>query len=94
MSEKTVTAEHFYTKDFNTYGQTENNFVASQEITVTITLNEYRNLISKNATASAEIEKVRSESYKKDREIERLNAENLSLKEKYYNIIEGPQAEE
>ncbi|HCE4016407.1 TPA: hypothetical protein NER88_000923, partial [Staphylococcus aureus] len=45
MAENIKTEQHYYTKDFSGYRNEEDNFVANQELTVTITLNEYRKLI-------------------------------------------------
>jgi len=74
MSETIKTSEHYYTKDFNTYKQSENNFVANQELTVTITLNEYRNLIGEAAKATAKIEEANKDKYT-------CEEENCKLKE-------------
>lgn len=42
-------------KKINGWDSPEDNFVATGEITVTITLSEYRNLIKEKATKDAEI---------------------------------------
>lgn len=85
MTESIKTTQHFYTKDFNTYSNSENNFVANQELTVTITLNEYRKLIESGAKAAQKIDEANSDKYKRDAEIATLKAEIINLKERLYN---------
>ena len=80
MSETIKTSEHYYTKDFNTYKQSENNFVANQELTVTITLNEYRNLIGEAAKATAKIEEANKDKYTREEENRKLKEEVSRLK--------------
>lgn len=70
MSETIKTTEHYYTKEFNSYNNTENNFVANQELTITITLNEYRKLIQEVAKKEARREKYKAQSAKSDLEKE------------------------
>ena len=79
MSETISTNQHFYTKDFNGYRNTEDNFVANQELTVTITLNEYRSLISENATYDKKVTELYSKNHDYMSQIERL-------KEKIYKL--------
>ena len=80
MSETIKTSEHYYTKDFNTYKQSENNFVANQELTVTITLNEYRNLIGEAAKATAKIEEANKDKYTREEENCKLKEDVSRLK--------------
>jgi len=80
MSETIKTSEHYYTKDFNAYKQSENNFVANQELTVTITLNEYRNLIGEAAKATAKIEEANKDKYTREEENRKLKEEVSRLK--------------
>jgi len=80
MSETIKTSEHYYTKDFNTYKQSENNFVANQELTVTITLNEYRNLIGEAAKATTRIEEANKDKYTREEENRKLKEEVSRLK--------------
>lgn len=54
MAENIKTEQHYYTKDFSGYRNEEDNFVANQELTVTITLNEYRKLIEIKAVKDKE----------------------------------------
>ncbi|MDR5603939.1 hypothetical protein RCO12_10890 [Staphylococcus coagulans] len=80
------TTNHYYTKDFDAYKQTEDNFVANQELTVTITLNEYRNLITEKAGFEQKIDKTRNQYYEKCNKVDELEEEIKSLKEKIYNL--------
>lgn len=55
------------------YGSNDNDFVAVKELTVTITLNEYRQLISAKATKEQDIDKIRSEKWKVQEELNEAN---------------------
>ena len=71
----TVITDVILDKKLDRYGNNNNDFVADKELTVTITLNEYRDLVGKNATSSARISEEEKDKY--DR-----NYENNTLKEK------------
>lgn len=71
----TITTDVVLDKKLDGYGVNNNDFVASSELTVTITLNEYRDLVGKVATSSARISEAEKDKY--DR-----NNENKTLKEK------------
>lgn len=71
----TVITDVILDKKLDRYGSNDNDFVADKELTVTITLNEYRDLVGKNATSSARISESEKDKY--DR-----NTENKTLKEK------------
>lgn len=86
MTEQMTTTQTYYTKDFNDYNSTQDNFVANQELTVTITLNEYRKLIESSAVTEKRISEANSEKYKAQREIEKLSKENSELKAKVYEL--------
>ena len=58
----------------DSYCDSRHNYAADHELTVKITLAEYRELVSSAATKKDEIEKVRSESWKKDEEIKKLQS--------------------
>lgn len=62
------------------------NFIAPQEITVTITISEYRELVKKVATAQTDIDKAESDRYERNRKIEALEKENAELKAKIYEL--------
>ena len=62
------------------------NFIAPQEITVTITLAEYRELVTKVATRDADVSKAENDRYERNRKIEALEKENAELKAKIYEL--------
>ena len=62
------------------------NFVAPQEITVTITIAEYRDLVQKAATAKADIDKAEADKYTRDSENRKLKEEVAELKAKLYEL--------
>lgn len=62
------------------------NFVAPQEITVTITLSEYRELVSKVATRDADIDKANTDKWTREDENKKLKAEVAELKAKLYEL--------
>lgn len=80
-------------KKIEGYHFADENFVAPQELTVTITLAEYRNLVGKVATAKADIDEANSKRYKVETEIKQLNnnlealkQENAELKSEVYKL--------
>ncbi|HGH0899289.1 TPA: hypothetical protein ACJHIR_001388 [Staphylococcus pseudintermedius] len=85
MSEISTT-NHYYTKDFGSYNLSEDNFVANQELTVTITLNEYRDLISEKAKSKQKIDDARNDYYKERDKNRKLEDEVKSLKQKIYEL--------
>lgn len=62
------------------------NFVAPQEITVTITLSEYRELVSKVATRDADINEANTAKWKREDENKKLKEEVAELKAKLYEL--------
>ena len=62
------------------YSGDMNNFVAPQEITVTITLKEYRELVEKNAVCQDAIDKANRDKYERDNENRALRDEVSKLK--------------
>ena len=56
------------------------NYVASQELTVTITLSEYRELVSGIATKDKDISIANDDKYKREQEIKDVKAANDTLK--------------
>ena len=62
------------------------NFIAPQEITVTITLAEYRELVTKVATRDADVSKAENDRYERNRKIEALEKENAELRAKIYEL--------
>lgn len=72
-----------YKKEFNDYGQ-RNDHANGEELMVTITLAEYRELLHHRAVAEHEKGKLQSRLYETDREL-------ASVKEKLLAAI-GPKA--
>ena len=73
------------------YGK-ENNYIAEGEITVTITLDEYRSLVECKATRDSAISNANSDKYERSQENQRLKDENAALKAELYELrkqIEG-----
>jgi cell division protein FtsB len=63
------------------YGEGKN-FTIPHELTVTITLQEYRDLVKSNAIKEHEIDKIRSEKDKLNEELKSYKAENDMLTRK------------
>jgi len=72
----------------------EYDFVLPSELTVTVTLMEYRSLITAKGEYDKEIERQKDEHYKQWKEIEKLKAENEKLKEKVIALLNGETVEE
>lgn len=60
------------------------NFVASSELTVTITLAEYRELVEKVATSDSAIRTAEQDKYTRNQENDRLQKEVAALKAELY----------
>lgn len=86
--ENTVVNNVVLDKKFDGYMSSSDlhNFIAPQEITVTITISEYRELVQKVATREADISKAESDKYERNRKIEELTKENAELKAKLYEL--------
>lgn len=76
-------------KKLESYGWEKHDFLASQELTVTITLGEYRELVTSKATAQQEINTkvmkvaaLEQDLKKLKEEADRLKAENYDLQNK------------
>ena len=82
--ENVTTKDVVLDKKLGEYGQNQNNFIAAQEITVTITLAEYRDLIEKVATRQTAIEAAEKDKYTRNLENERLKKEVADLKAELY----------
>lgn len=64
----------------------EDNFVATGEITVTITLSEYRDLIKEKATKGTEIQELRNSKYAANEQLKAAKAEIAELKEQIVRL--------
>ena len=71
-------------KKMNGYGFEENNFLAQSELTVTITLREYRDLVEKVATRDNAIKAAEADKYTRTSENEQLKKEVAALKSELY----------
>ena len=89
-----ITISHFENdavqdKKLESYDWGKDNFLAGQELTVTITLGEYRELVSSTATAKQEVDAkimkvaaLEQDLKKAKEEVDRLKAENYDLQNK------------
>ena len=84
--ENTTTKDVILDKKMDGYSFEKRDFVASGEITVTITLGEYRRLIADNATAQQRIDKADEDKYSRNAENEALKKENAELKAELYEL--------
>lgn len=86
MAEQVSNQPVYYTKEFSSYGNSVDNFVANQEITVTVTLNEYRELIKANAVSQNKLNESKTKHFEVTRENEKLKTEIQELKSKVYEL--------
>ena len=84
--ENTTTINSVLEKKLDSYGSSNNDFVAAQEITVTITLNEYRDLVSFKAVGQKKIDEANSDKYTRDAENAKLREEIAALKAEIYEL--------
>lgn len=84
--DNTVIKDVLLDKKLDRYGFDNNDFLAAGELTVTITLSEYRKLVKDVATAQARIDKAEADRYDRNRENERLTEENNRLKAELYEM--------
>lgn len=61
-------------------------FVSTQELTVTITLAEYRELVGSQATKKADIDAAEKNRYSREQEIKNLTEANNALKAENYEL--------
>lgn len=79
--------ETLINKKLDSYRSEMNDFQAENELTVKITLNEYRELISSNATKQNDIRKANNESYELRQENEKLKNQNQLLNNELMKYI-------
>ena len=75
-----------FDKKADNYRFNSNDYVATSEITVTITLAEYRELVTAKAIADRKIEEANADRYERNSENDALKADNSSLKAELYEI--------
>lgn len=90
--DNTVIKDVLLDKKLDRYGFDNNDFLAAGELTVTITLGEYRKLVKDVATAQARIDKAEADRYDRNRENERLTEENNRLKAELYEMQKASEA--
>lgn len=73
-------------KKTGNYDTNYNNFVAPAEITVTVTLAEYRALVANNATRDKAIDDANKDKYSRELEIKSVKEENARLKGENYDL--------
>ena len=76
--------ESLLKKKLDSYSSDNNDFQAENELTVEITLNEYRKLIEEKATADYRIKKAEENKYTRDEENKKLKQENKELEIKLF----------
>ena len=84
--DNTVIKDVLLDKKLDSYGFDKTDFLAAGELTVTITLSEYRKLVKDVATAQARIDKAEADSYERNSENTRLTEENNRLKAELYEM--------
>lgn len=73
-------------KAVENYSDTTNNYVIENELTVRITLSEYRELVKEVATKSSDIDKANADRYERERKMALLQSENDALKAENYEL--------
>ena len=84
--ENTTIKDVILDKKMDKYNFEEKDFLAAGELTVTITLGEYRKLLKDVATAQARIDKAEADRYERNSENTRLTEENNRLKAELYEM--------
>lgn len=74
-------------KKLDSWGSNLNDFKAEKELTVEITLNEYRELIKSKATKETDIEKANKDKYTREEENKKLKKQNKELDSKLFEYI-------
>lgn len=83
-----------FKKQTDNYGDTPNNYVIEKELTVKITLAEYRELVSDQATMKTQIQKAEENRFERESENKRLKEENETLKAEMYELRKELEEEE
>lgn len=86
MENNTTVKDVILDRKLGSYGTDDNDFLASGELTVTITLEEYRKLVEKCATREYCIHEAEKDKYVRESENEELRKENAELKAELYEL--------
>ena len=86
MDDNNRLASQLLEKKTGGYGTDYKNFIAPQEITVTITLEEYRTLVANNATRQKDIDAATNDKFVREQQIKDVTAANDKLKGENYDL--------
>lgn len=86
MENNTTVKDVILDKKLDGYRNNDNDFLASGELTVTITLEEYRKLVEKCATRDYCINEAEKDKYTREHDNEELRKENAELKAELYEL--------
>lgn len=86
MAESVNVTSTILDKKMEHYRWDAKDYVAENEITITITLAEYRALVTSEATKQYDIAKANEDKYKRDDENKRLKEEVDSLRARLYEL--------
>lgn len=85
-------ADQIFKKETD-YNVSENNFIGESEITVTITLNEYRHLVSHVATRDKDVKKAEAEALADRIKAQETEKKNAELKAELYELKKKLEAQ-
>lgn len=86
MAESINVTDAILDKKMDSYTWESKNYVADREITITITLDEYRDLVKRVATSQYDIDKANKDQYERNQENKRLKEEVEQLRAKIYSL--------
>jgi hypothetical protein len=89
MAESVVITSPILDKKMESYSFDSRNYVAEGELTITITLAEYRDLVKAVATKQHDIDQANADKYKRDSENNMLKEEVDSLRTKLFELQRG-----
>ena len=77
---------------FNSFSCDTDNFAVDAELTVRITLSEYRDLVSIKATKDVLVKQAETDKWAREQENKGLKEENAKLKSENYDLLQKLQA--
>ena len=89
MAESVNVTSAVLDKKMESYNWNGENYVAENELTITITLSEYRALVASSATKQYDIAKANEDKYKRDAENKMLKEEVDALRARIYELQNG-----